>query len=221
MASGAERGVSRAVGWWAASVVLLVGYLAGCGPGPAVAVSAGAAETDHRHEGRRPMRLYERRSSDPPWLVQAAMFHRHLGPWVTVGGMIGQDAVRRLGAPSPFELEVICWLPPDRQRPPYTCILDGLQATTGATLGKQNIRLAWSRAMAKEPRWPIVYVIRRGAEGRPKSGLAYRIGDRLAELLSRLSPDRLEELSRQIAEHHPLELFEIRPLTDEELRSER
>ncbi|HZZ44195.1 MAG TPA: formylmethanofuran dehydrogenase subunit E family protein [Tepidisphaeraceae bacterium] len=78
---------------------------------------------------------------DPKWAEDAARLHGNMGPGVIVGAMVGHDAMNQLGDPKPWEVEVALWLPADRQIPGYRCILDGLQSTTGATMGKGNIVL--------------------------------------------------------------------------------
>lgn len=158
---------------------------------------------------------YHRDASDPDWLVRIGEFHGHLGPWIVIGAVAGRDARERLGA-GYWDVEVVCWMPPDRQRQPWSCILDGLQVSTGATLGKQNIRFAYSPEVVREDR-PVVHVIRRAAEGRPAVGFAYRVNDRLAARLAGMTPDRLEAMSREIAREPAEALFEIRPLTAAEL----
>ena len=60
-----------------------------------------------------------------------------------LGAIIGRDALKRLDTDGYWDIEVTVWLPPEHQRQPWSCILDGLQISSGATLGKQNIRMAW------------------------------------------------------------------------------
>ncbi len=65
-------------------------------------------------------------------------FHGHLGPFAMLGYRAGKLALKRLGAPSHFGItaRVMC--------PPYTppsCFADGIQFSTGCTLGKGNIEL--------------------------------------------------------------------------------
>lgn len=166
------------------------------------------------------MHFYQRDPSDPDWLSAAGQFHGHLGPYVTVGTMIGRDAKQRLATRGHWELEVVCWLPPCRQRQPYSCILDGLQVGSGATMGKQNIRLAYSPKVVPNE-WPVVHVIRRPADNQPAEGLAYHLKPMLIDILSHITPDRLERTSRDIAKHSIDELFEVRPLTADELEQSR
>jgi len=85
-----------------------------------------------------PTPRYQPDDSDPPWLAYAAQFHGHLGPWATAGlraGMAGRRAVEAVGY---FDLEVTIEGP--LVRPPQSCFLDGVQVSTGATLGKRNLK---------------------------------------------------------------------------------
>jgi formylmethanofuran dehydrogenase subunit E len=74
---------------------------------------------------------------DPPWLVQVAQFHGHLGPSVVAGTRFGLAGLRAVGARGFFDVEVTCQGP--FVKPPQSCFLDGLQLGTGATLGKRSI----------------------------------------------------------------------------------
>jgi len=71
-------------------------------------------------------------------------FHGHLGPWLTFGMRAGLLGMERTGARRFFgvRVEVEC---PDR--PPVSCLLDGLQLTTGATYGKRNLVAATSESV--------------------------------------------------------------------------
>ncbi len=64
-------------------------------------------------------------------------FHGHLGPYVLAGVRLGRHAIAKLAAERHFgvEAEVYC---PDA--PPPSCFMDGIQWSTGCTLGKRNIR---------------------------------------------------------------------------------
>lgn len=65
-------------------------------------------------------------------------YHGHLGPWLILGVKIGEAAVARVGARRHFGVEVTCRVP---DAPPPSCLVDGLQWSTGATYGKRNITL--------------------------------------------------------------------------------
>ena len=61
--------------------------------------------------------------------------HRHLGMWSIIGAKMGIRAREVLGAPFD-QLEVISL---SGYKPPFSCISDGLQVSTGASLGRANI----------------------------------------------------------------------------------
>jgi formylmethanofuran dehydrogenase subunit E len=71
----------------------------------------------------------------PRVLKQAAAFHGHLGPWLVLGLKAGAYARRKFAA-SPFELRARVFCPAGT---PYTCFLDGVQFSSGCTMGKGNI----------------------------------------------------------------------------------
>ena len=69
-------------------------------------------------------------------LAEAIKFHGHLGPYLVLGVLAGEFAVKRLKAKKYFGLEVKVW---GATRKPKSCLIDGLQLSTGATYGKGNI----------------------------------------------------------------------------------
>lgn len=72
-------------------------------------------------------------------LAEVAAVHGGAGPWAVVGYRMGERALRELGLPrGSFDLEVTHEGPLEVQ---YTCISDGIQAATGATAGKLNLKL--------------------------------------------------------------------------------
>jgi formylmethanofuran dehydrogenase subunit E len=91
---------------------------------------------------RLPTPDYERQPSDPAWLAQVVQFHGHLGPAVVAGARIGMAGLRAIEAKGYFDVEVVCEGP--FAQPPQACFLDGLQVTTGATLGKRTLQ--WVQA---------------------------------------------------------------------------
>ncbi|TAL61031.1 MAG: hypothetical protein EPN88_15130 [Bacteroidetes bacterium] len=70
--------------------------------------------------------------------VMTDEFHGHLGVFSIVGAKMGIKA-RQLTGAGPDMLEVITFA---GSRPPYSCMNDGIQVSTGATLGMGTIRLA-------------------------------------------------------------------------------
>jgi pyrimidine-specific ribonucleoside hydrolase len=61
--------------------------------------------------------------------------HRHLGMWSIVGAKMGVRAREILNVPFD-ELDVVSWA---GTRPPYSCLNDGIQVSTGASLGRGTI----------------------------------------------------------------------------------
>ncbi|MEM3927093.1 MAG: formylmethanofuran dehydrogenase subunit E family protein [Desulfurococcaceae archaeon] len=69
-------------------------------------------------------------------LEEAIKLHGHRGPWIVLGYRLGVIARERLCPATPFSLKCTVYL---SLRKPYTCILDGLQASSGCTIGKLNL----------------------------------------------------------------------------------
>ena len=86
---------------------------------------------------RLPQPHYRPQGSDPSWLKSAAQFHGHLGPMMVFGARVGMAALRAVDAKGYFDVEVKCEGP--MAKPPASCFLDGLQVSTGATMGKRNL----------------------------------------------------------------------------------
>ncbi len=68
-------------------------------------------------------------------LERAAEFHGHLGPYLVLGMKMGLLAKNKLDA-TPFEIKAEIHT---ERKTPRSCILDGIQFTSGCTLGKGNI----------------------------------------------------------------------------------
>ena len=69
-------------------------------------------------------------------LKQAINFHGHLGPYLVLGLLSGEYALKKLKARAHFGLEVKVW---GAKNKPKSCLIDGLQLSTGCTYGKGNI----------------------------------------------------------------------------------
>lgn len=151
---------------------------------------------------------YERLDSDPEWLAYAAQFHGHLGPWAAAGTRLGMAAVREVGATGYFDVEVVCEGP--FVKPPNSCFLDGLQVSTGATLGKRNLH--W----AGDPTDDIVVRVRN-----TRTGARAEIcpTGRLMEILATLKPRAKVAESAEHADDHAVEALArtIAALPDREI----
>lgn len=69
-------------------------------------------------------------------LGEAVRFHGHLGPYLVLGLLAGETALKKLYCNKYFGLEVKVWGAGEK---PRSCLIDGLQLSTGATYGKGNI----------------------------------------------------------------------------------
>ena len=63
-------------------------------------------------------------------------FHGHIGPWAFAGMRMGRYALEVLDAKPHFGVQAEVWCPGET---PKSCMMDGIQFSTGCTLGKQNI----------------------------------------------------------------------------------
>lgn len=77
-------------------------------------------------------------NTEPELLDRMRDFHGHLGPWAMLGYRAGLRAINELGAPTHFGISATVHCPP---QPPPSCFADGVQFSTGCTLGKRNIEL--------------------------------------------------------------------------------
>ena len=68
-------------------------------------------------------------------LKKIEQFHGHLGPYAIIGYKMGKVANTKLGS-DPFSKKVVVWT---GTTPPLSCIIDGIQMSSGCTLGKGNI----------------------------------------------------------------------------------
>jgi len=71
-------------------------------------------------------------------LRSATSFHGHLGPYLVLGLRMGLVAVRTLRPHGHRELSATIWT---KRSPPNSCLLDGVQVSSGCTLGKGNLRV--------------------------------------------------------------------------------
>lgn len=69
-------------------------------------------------------------------LERAIDFHGHLGPYLVLGLRMGELAVAKLKCRKHFGIRAVVKGAVDR---PKSCIVDGLQLSTGCTYGKGNI----------------------------------------------------------------------------------
>lgn len=81
----------------------------------------------------------------PEELIPLKRFHGHLGPYVVIGYRMGKLARER------FEGKMTAVVFTGKH-PPMSCLIDGVQMTTGCTLGKNNIHV-------RDGHLPVVHFI--------------------------------------------------------------
>ncbi|NWG10780.1 formylmethanofuran dehydrogenase subunit E [Candidatus Bathyarchaeota archaeon] len=69
---------------------------------------------------------------------KAADFHGHLGPFLVIGVKMGKLAKETLNTKEKIISEVTAKTP---LLTPFSCILDGIQATTNCTVGNQKLKI--------------------------------------------------------------------------------
>ena len=122
-------------------------------------------------------------------LARVKEVHGAAGPWAVAGYRMGERALKDLGLPrQSHELEVVHRCPAEVQ---YSCIADGLQAATGASPGKLNLRIEEGQR-ARTCRT----VIRDKKSGRT---LTFTLKPEFARSISNLPMDRLEAEGRRVA----------------------
>ena len=65
-------------------------------------------------------------------------FHGHGGAFLVVGLRMGLAALKQLDARGWFDLRCLVFL---KLKPPDSCVVDGIQISTGCTMGKRNIEI--------------------------------------------------------------------------------
>ena len=77
--------------------------------------------------------------------ARAVEFHGHGGPFMIIGLRMGLSALNHLDAKGWFSLDCVVklnWAPPD------SCVIDGIQSSTGCTMGKRNISVEETKGVA-------------------------------------------------------------------------
>ena len=69
-------------------------------------------------------------------IEKAIEFHGHFGPFLVIGIKMGIIAVKQLNSSGYSDMGVIV---ETGTTPPISCLIDGIQISTGCTLGKGNI----------------------------------------------------------------------------------
>ena len=130
--------------------------------------------------------------------------HGGVGPFAMAGWVMGQHALKELRVENPrFDVEVVHASPAQVQ---YSCIADGLQAATGASLGKLNLRRLDSEQ--------TVSVIRNRATGKAR---AYRLKPDFLKRFSELPKEELREAAEMVSRIPSDEIFRVEMVDFDEL----
>jgi formylmethanofuran dehydrogenase subunit E len=127
-----------------------------------------------------------------PLLEEAARFHGHIGPYLALGLKMGLLAKELLQG-NPFSLHAE--IHTDTQ-PPRSCMVDGIQYSSGCTLGKGNI------AIRKDSHLFGIFT----KEGQ---SVTIKVRPAIVESLSSLSDEHLEDHARSLFNKENEDLFEV------------
>jgi formylmethanofuran dehydrogenase subunit E len=84
----------------------------------------------------RPISVSKQRKYTRDLEDQAQEFHGHGGPFLIIGLRMGLRALKVLDSKGWFGLRCSVYL---KWEPPVSCVIDGIQVSTGCTMGKHNI----------------------------------------------------------------------------------
>jgi len=130
-------------------------------------------------------------------LEVAVSFHGHLGPFLALGLKAGLYAVEVLGK-EPFETKAVVRTEP---RPPRSCFVDGVQITTGCTMGKGNIALKDGEGLS-------ILISRR------EKRLLLKVKADVLRAAEEVTSKNMERIALSILERSAQDLFEIEEATE-------
>ena len=133
-------------------------------------------------------------------LSESEQFHGHLGPFLVIGlkaGLVGLREFEKKRGERDLFVRVFC-----RNSTPFSCVLDGLQFSTGCTSGNKRLSFEESTGMAIEIR---------NNERALRMIVNQTVFENLKmELLgAKFHNERLRELAHEIAQMEENSLFSI------------
>jgi len=133
-------------------------------------------------------------------LKQAVGLHGHLGPYLVIGLLAGELGLKKISANKYFGISVKVWGAGNK---PKSCLVDGLQLSTGATYGKGNINKMKGNS---------IRILMRNLKNDKKLFLALKpcVIDALKKAKTHQA---CENLARKIFKEDPGEIFDILSLT--------
>jgi len=133
-------------------------------------------------------------SSYDSMLEEAARFHGHLGPYLALGLKMGLLAKELLQG-DPFSLSAEIHT---STSPPRSCMVDGIQFSSGCTLGKGNIIIKEDSNLF-------------GIFTRDSRSITIKVRPDIADSLTSLSHEHLEESAQSLFSNENEDLFEVVP----------
>jgi len=132
---------------------------------------------------------------NPPAISRTALIHGTAGPFAVAGYLMGEHALARLGLErGSMDLEVVHHSPANAR---WSSIVDGLQASTGASLGKLNLRRADSNRTYS--------VVRNRRTGQ---ALRFSLRPGFLARFAEVPPAKLHEAGTRVSELDPSAVFE-------------
>jgi len=132
-------------------------------------------------------------------LARAVEFHGHLGPFLVLGIRMGAIAQSIFKGRNRNDLTAIMFVDPN---PPASCAVDGVQVSSGCTLGKGTIRVSQpsDRVAGEFCAGDRVCTI----------GVKTEVLNELLDSLKKASEQGVLELAEQVLARPDEELFEIK-----------
>ncbi len=130
-------------------------------------------------------------------LKEGIKFHGHLGSYLVLGILAGELALKELKCKKYFGLEVKVW---GAAQKPKSCLIDGLQLSTGATFGKGNISKLGGHIIEIEISCPehkkkVFLTIKNDLRKQLEKVLTHRESESLARIIYKAEPLRLFNLT--------------------------
>jgi formylmethanofuran dehydrogenase subunit E len=129
-------------------------------------------------------------------LKRAIDFHGHLGPYLVLGILAGELALKNLGCRKYFNLKVKVR---GATIKPKSCLVDGLQLSTGATYGKGNIVKSKGRGIGIEvenmkDKSKVLIVLKKDILSRLDNLTSHKAAEDFAKVLYRANPNNVFDL---------------------------
>ncbi|HLD82909.1 MAG TPA: formylmethanofuran dehydrogenase subunit E family protein [Candidatus Omnitrophota bacterium] len=130
-------------------------------------------------------------------LKNAVNFHGHLGPYLALGLLMGDLALRHLKCEKHFGIKALV---KGADKKPKSCLIDGIQVSSGCTYGKGNI---------EKRRGSRIAVSFRSLQNNKKIGVSLKRD--LIKALDNLDGHRHSEIfARELLKINPKQLFELK-----------